>query len=609
MIFSILLLVFLLFEIKSKKISKIITAIFLSVYQLITTVFLARIIDLEGINASLFFYDKSWFSWKVFGLSFIVSLVIGCLVKGIHSLIKIKNIEENQLSLKKAFLNLSLGVPIFLSILCYSGASWIMNEFGNVGIEEIIYTMSQPLKGTDKGQIVSFIEGPLLDATFIIFSFVCVLELFSIAFKFWVNTQPIAKIVKRIFLVTVSIGTLFIGIVLGIQEIGYADIKAYFFEKTTIYEDYFVDPSEVDLLFPEKKRNLIYIFVESLETTYLSKDLGGAQEENLLPNLSKLAQEKISFSQNSQIGGGLSVPGTGFTVGAMVGQTTGVPLKVMGAYAANDYGATSSYMPGVISLGDILEKEGYHQELFIGSDAGFAGRDKYFSQHGNYEIIDYNYAKEEEWIPKDYEEWWGYEDEKLFPFAKERLSEMAESEEPFNFTLLTADTHFPDGYMGANTPKIFKNQYSNVIHYTDTMLMDFIRWIQEQPFYDNTTIILTGDHLSMDTEFFADLDSGYQRTIFNLFLNTPYELVAESVNSKNREFCSLDLFPTTLAALGVEIEGNRLGLGTNLLSTKSTLIEDIGYETFTEELRKNSPFYNSNIMQGSDLEVGKISEN
>lgn len=227
-----------------------------------------------------------------------------------------------------------------------------------------------------------------------------------------------------------SLGIFFVGIVLGVQEIGYADIKSYFFEKTTIYEEYFVSPLEVDLSFPETKRNLVYIFVESLESTFLSYDIGGGQEENLLPHLSQLAQEEISFSHSDYLGGALNVPGTGFTVGAMVAQTTGVPLKVTGSYAANDYGSTSSYMPGITSLGDILEENGYYQELFIGSDASFAGRDKYFSKHGNYEIVDYNYAKKMGWIPKDYKECWGYEDEKLFDFAKERLSEISELEQP-----------------------------------------------------------------------------------------------------------------------------------------------------------------------------------
>ena len=49
----------------------------------------------------------------------------------------------------------------------------------------------------------------------------------------------------------------------------------------------------------------------------------------------------------------------------------------------------------------------------IGSDATFGGRRNYFTQHGNYNIKDYNYAIEQGWIPEDYKVWWGYEDQKF----------------------------------------------------------------------------------------------------------------------------------------------------------------------------------------------------
>ena len=41
----------------------------------------------------------------------------------------------------------------------------------------------------------------------------------------------------------------------------------------------------------------------------------------------------------------------------------------------------------------------------------------------------------------------GYEDQKLFENAKEKLSEIGIKDEPFNFTMLTVDTHFEDGYV------------------------------------------------------------------------------------------------------------------------------------------------------------------
>ena len=52
----------------------------------------------------------------------------------------------------------------------------------------------------------------------------------------------------------------------------------------------------------------------------------------------------------------------------------------------------------------------------------------------------------------------------------------------------------------------------------------------------------------------------------------------------------MDNFPTTLAAMGVKIEGNRLGLGTNLFSEELTLMESVGEEELKAELKKKSEF-------------------
>ena len=70
----------------------------------------------------------------------------------------------------------------------------------------------------------------------------------------------------------------------------------------------------------------------------------------------------------------------------------------------------------------------------------------------------------------------------------------------------------------------------------------------------------------------------------------------EPVKENNRQFGTFDLYPTTLAAMGVEIEGDRLALGTNLFSDKETLTEEFGYEYLVEELQKQSDFYDKELL-------------
>lgn len=45
--------------------------------------------------------------------------------------------------------------------------------------------------------------------------------------------------------------------------------------------------------------------------------------------------------------------------------------------------------------------------------------------------------------------------------------------------------------------------------------------------------------------------------------------------------------------MGVEIEGDRLGLGTNLYSTQQTLTERFGIEKEEKELKRKSKFIES----------------
>ena len=109
----------------------------------------------------------------------------------------------------------------------------------------------------------------------------------------------------------------------------------------------------------------------------------------------------------------------------------------------------------------------------------------------------------------------------------------------------------------------------------------FVRWLQEQPFYENTTVIICGDHLTMDKAYIqrAGLENA-RRRVYNCVING----AAQAENTKNRTFTPMDMFPTTLAALGCRIQGDRLGLGTNLYSNVPTLAEKMGVDALNQEI-------------------------
>lgn len=226
----------------------------------------------------------------------------------------------------------------------------------------------------------------------------------------------------------------------------------------------------------------------------------------------------------------------------------------------------------------------------------FGGRKDFYEQHGNYHIFDYNTAVEDGIIPKDYYEFWGMEDARLYEYAKQELTDIAQRDEPFNFTMLTVDTHRPDGYVCSLCENTYPSQYENVLACASRQADQFIDWVREQDWYGNTTVVITGDHLNMKVDFWDDIGD-YQRTIYNCFLNLPDGL--EAVQTENRIFTIFDMFPTILTAAGVDIEGGRLGLGINLFSDQRTLAEQMGLQTLKRELELYSNYYYMNFVVGS----------
>ncbi len=84
-----------------------------------------------------------------------------------------------------------------------------------------------------------------------------------------------------------------------------------------------------------------------------------------------------------------------------------------------------------------LAKEGYTNHLILGSSSEFAGIDTYFKTHGDYEIFDYSTAVERGYIDEDYHVFWGFEDKKVYDYAKDELLEVAKQEPPFNIIINT----------------------------------------------------------------------------------------------------------------------------------------------------------------------------
>ena len=98
----------------------------------------------------------------------------------------------------------------------------------------------------------------------------------------------------------------------------------------------------------------------------------------------------------------------------------------------------------------------------------------------------------------------------------------------------------------------------------------------------------------MDPTYFSTIPDDYLRGPYNCILNAQSKYTTP--NLKFRSFYIMDWYPTILSAMGVDIEGERLGLGTNMFSKNPTLMEELGVEYVLNELNKNSKYYNTKLL-------------
>lgn len=497
-------------------------------------------------------------------------------------------LKQGKKVLKQAKKKKGFWTTVFVIFVCtvaallFFSVQWVFRTWPNLKMDELMYQLTAPTEGTASDMYWAYFYQAGIPTIVCMIVFVIVAITLSYASKQFRNKGKVALSICSVICIGLSL----------VETNTKLDATKYFENKgedSTFIESNYVDPKDVSLTFPEKKKNVIVLYLESMEMTYADKENGGGFDENFIPRLTNLSKENENFSSSSTVlNGASSTSGTTWTMGGIFAATSGLPLITQ--LAQNEMDTQDAFFKNATVLGDILDEEGYQQVFACGSDATFGGRKLYFTDHGNYAIHDLNYRKRNGDLTEDYYVWWGFEDEKLIEYAKEDLTELASSDQPFNYTMLTADTHFEDGYVCDLCQDLYDgNQYGNVISCSDKQVSEFVSWIQQQDWYDNTTIVITGDHPTMDSDFCDPVSSDYSRRVYTAYINAdPIEDHSEG----KRQFTTLDTFPTTLAAMGVDIEGNRLGLGTNVFSGEETLLEKDGMQMINTEFSKKSDFLN-----------------
>ncbi len=482
---------------------------------------------------------------------------------------------------------------IFGAVL-YAAVGW-MDRTLRIQFGELLYTLTTPLKGSNLDMVAQCIHASGTQITLLLLYFFALATVLFLQRRYTVvyrsdkrGDMDIIKLSRRVLM---AAGGIFLLAALLFTEHTFK-VTEYIrlrMSPSLLYEENYVDPLTVDI--KGEGKNLICIYLESMETAYADTASGGVQPDvNYIPGLTRLADENISFSGSDKLGGFHAINGTTWTMGALLATTSGVPYSF--PTERNSMGKWEEFAGGLTTLGDVLKEKGYQNEFLCGSNSGFAGRRTYFEQHGDYKIFDLYTAQNLEYIPRNYFVWWGYEDLHLYKIARDELTKLAESGEPFNFTMLTVDTHYVSGYVCSLCKSDYDVPTANVVACADRQLMDFLGWCMEQDFYEDSVIVITGDHPRMDKFLVEDVEDYYDRTVYNCFINSAKE---PSGSTANRDFTTLDMFPTILSSMGFEIEGSRLGLGVDMFSGEPSLCETMGFEALEEETKKYSKYYIENF--------------
>ncbi|HTM62924.1 MAG TPA: sulfatase-like hydrolase/transferase [Gammaproteobacteria bacterium] len=438
----------------------------------------------------------------------------------------------------------------FIGLLLIGLKIWTNKYFGRITIDQALTTIVFNYQGSIAGDSV-FLHRLLEWCVAWPLSLALVLSIVSIYFNKWLRYMHHIIIAAGIILVFAQY-----------------QVIAYIHQHLANQPDYFAqnyrDPAYV-AIHANQPKNLVLIYVESLETSYSNTKLFN---RDLLRNLNHLRETNTSFKHYQQI------PGTEWSVAGIVATQCAIPLKLITLFSQNKFGEQAAHiLPRAYCLGDILTANGYKNIYMNGSELSFGGVGKFFKDHHYQEL----YGRSE-WqhsgIAKTADiSGWGLHDDKLLEQAKIKLNQLEQSGERFNLTIFTIDTHGPEGHLNQLCKSKHVKNFAGIVECTADDVADFVEYVKRKGWLKNTNVVVIGDHLAMQNPVYDKLTSIKNRTIFNMIISD------KPLHKNTDNIIHFDMLPTILSSLGFKFDGEKLGLGYSAfignhpLRTRKTLQE------------------------------------
>lgn len=308
-----------------------------------------------------------------------------------------------------------------------------------------------------------------------------------------------------------------------------------------------------------KDRNVIIVSLESLQSFVINNDMDG---HTITPFLNELTKDKDTFYFNNfyhQTGLGKTSDSEFIVENSLYGRNGSA---VFFTHSGNTYSSLSERM------GD----NGYFTSVMHANSKSFWNRDimyKAFGIEKFYDVASYEIGEGEAVN-------WGMKD---IPFFHQSADLMKEMPQPFATRMITLTNHHPfdldeeDKIIPAYTSNSNTlNKYFQTARYMDEAVKEFFADLKEKGLYDNSIIVMYGDHYGISENHNKAMGMYMDKEI-TPFDNVELQKVPLFVHipgyGKGKEMDTLagqiDLRPTILHLLGIETKGD-MQFGSDIFS-------------------------------------------
>ena len=232
-------------------------------------------------------------------------------------------------------------------------------------------------------------------------------------------------------------------------------------------------PKSIIASIEEKKKNIIFIMIESMSAEYMG--IYG-NKKNLTPHLDAIAKNSLFFDN-------LYATGTR-TVRGMEAVTLSFPPTPGRSIVKRPKNDT------LYSIGDIFQAKGYDNRFIYAGHGYFDNMNDFFSKNG-FKVIDRLDFSDDE---VTFSNAWGVCDEDLLNKALQKADKSYANKKPFFSFIMTTSNHRPYTYPEGKIDIPSHTGRDGGVKYTDYAINKFLEKAKEKPWYKDTIFVIIADH-------------------------------------------------------------------------------------------------------------------